>query len=279
MQPALYQALRCQIVATFLVFAVCQFGIPITLEALPLAAFQGLLASFLALLWKSDRWWPPIHLVFTPSIVLAAQLRLPPSLYALGFLVLLGLYWTSFRTRVPLFLSNIATVHRLAAHLHESSNTSVLDIGSGTGTFVVRLATLRPDWRIHGVELAPIPFLISRYRVRQLANASIARQDFWQISLNGYEVVYAFLSPAPMLALWDKAKHEMAPGSLLVSNSFPIPGIAAENVIKVGDRRNTCLYCYRIPHSPKATKGSTVGHGLRGSRAHRDNGLDTSEKS
>jgi hypothetical protein len=42
--------------------------------------------------------------------------------------------------------------------------------------------------------------------------------------LAGQDVVYAFLSPAPMKQLWAKAQAEMTPGSLFVSNSFPVPG-------------------------------------------------------
>ena len=68
----------------------------------------------------------------------------------------------------------------------------------------------------------------------------------WRADLAGYDVVYAFLSPAPMPALGEKAKREMRPGSLLVSNSFAVPEVSPERVIELDDARQTLLYCYRL---------------------------------
>ena len=79
-----------------------------------------------------------------------------------------------------------------------------------------------------------------------LTNMTVRRGDFWQEPLNGYDFVYAFLSPAPMPRLWHKACAEMASGALLVSNSFAVPDLAPTHVIEVNDRRATRLYLYRI---------------------------------
>jgi hypothetical protein len=88
-----------------------------------------------------------------------------------------------------------------------------------------------------------------------LPNTRLIRGDFWQSSLADFDVVYAFLSPVPMPALWAKALREMRPGSYLISNSFEILRAKAETVIKVRDRRDTRLYCYRIPGEAKLRKG------------------------
>jgi SAM-dependent methyltransferase len=249
MHPAIYKALRCQLFSVALLFLVGQSGILPPVDILALAALQGLAASFIALMTKSDRWWLPIHLVFMPAIVLAAQLRLPANTYALIFGIVLCVYWTSFRSRVPLFLSNRATVHRLAVALDGEPPFRVLDVGSGTGSFATTLARLRPDWQIKGCELAPAPYALSRWLSRRLPNVAFLRQDFWMLSLRNYDLVYAFLSPTPMEALWKKVRTEMPAGSLFVSNSFPVPGVEPERTIEVGDKRQTRLFCYRIPGS------------------------------
>ena len=70
-------------------------------------------------------------------------------------------------------------------------------------------------------------------------------RSLWREPLGDYDVVYCFLSPAPMAELWAKARREMRPGSLLVSNSFPIEGVTPDAVIEVPDRRRTRLYLYR----------------------------------
>jgi hypothetical protein len=49
-----------------------------------------------------------------------------------------------------------------------------------------------------------------------------------------------------MSAVWQKASREMPAGSMLVSNSFAIPGQEPERIIEVDDRRGTRLLVYRI---------------------------------
>ncbi|MDB5816213.1 MAG: methyltransferase type 12 [Rhodocyclales bacterium] len=244
--PAL-KALVAQLGALALLFMIGHSGgLPFD-HPLALAALQGAIAAFFAAGLRSARWWILIHLAFMPCIVLAAGGGLPPWVYLVAFAGLTLVYWSSFRTQVPLFLSNPLTVHRLAAWLPDEAPLAVLDVGSGTGSLVQRLARLRPDWQIHGIETAPAPYWLSRRLCRKLPNAYLVRGDFWQSSLTEFDVVYAFLSPVPMSALWAKAMREMKPGSWLISNSFEIARATPSSVVNVGDRRNTCLYCYRIP--------------------------------
>ena len=53
-----------------------------------------------------------------------------------------------------------------------------------------------------------------------------------------------------MAEVWQKAASELRPGSVLVSNSFPVPGRESDFVVDVDDRRSTRLYGYRIPSRP-----------------------------
>ena len=217
------------------------------MNLLGLAFLQGGLAAIVSTVLLAPRWWWPIHLIFVPALITAIQLQLPLYLYAAGFCILLLTYWSTFRTQVPLFLSNHITVHRLAAWLTDNRTLNVLDVGSGTGSFALRLAQLRPDWAITGIESAPGPFVISRWLGRKTGNLSLLRANFWPHPLSHYDVVYAFLSPVPMPTLWHKARKEMRPGSLLISNSFSIPGITPDQILAINDRRQTQLFVYRIP--------------------------------
>lgn len=214
---------------------------------LGLVLFQGGVAAASSLALKSDRWWLLIHLAFSPALVLASRLDLAPGWFLAAFILLALVYWSSFRTQVPLYLSNRATGQALLDLLPEGPRLSVMDLGCGTGSLLKHLALARPLIRFTGIETAPIPWLAARLATRSLANCRVSRGDFWPHSLLDYDLVYAFLSPVPMERLWSKARAEMKPGSLLVSNSFAIPGVIPENIILVPDRRQTELYLYRIP--------------------------------
>lgn len=126
------------------------------------------------------------------------------------------------------------------------TNLRFLDLGAGIGSTLRPLAEARPDAHFCGIENAPATWLIGRLRTAGLSNCNWQWGDIWKTKLNDYDVVYAFLSPAPMPALWEKARQEMRPGSLFISNSFAVPEVTANTVIEVDDARQTRLYCYAL---------------------------------
>ena len=215
----------------------------------PLVSAQAVVAATVAAGLRSARWWLPIHLGFLPLAVLAQGAGIHPGWYLGGFVTLVLVYWTSFRTQVPLYLSNAATAAAVAKLLPDGP-ARMLDIGAGTGALLRPLAQARPDCRFTGVELAPATWAIGRLLLRGHANVEWQRGDLFAPDWSGYDLVYAFLSPVPMPAVWAKAIAEMRPGSLLVSNSFPVPGREPDFVVDVDDRRKTQLYGYRIPPRP-----------------------------
>jgi hypothetical protein len=214
--------------------------------SLPLAVLQGVLAAGFGAALRSERWWIVIHLLFSPALILALRLDLPPGLYLAVLAGLTFVFWTTFRGEVPLFLSNRATAEAVLDLLPQAAGLRVIDLGAGTGGLLRRLARARPDAHFTGIEHAPLPYLVARLNARGLANLVIRHGDLWRQPLGGQDVVYVFLSPRAMPRLRDKARAEMPSGALLVSNSFPLPDLAPEQVAEVPDRRGTRLYCYRM---------------------------------
>lgn len=212
--------------------------------SLPLAMLQGGVAAMIALRQGAPRWWLPIHLAFAPLLVLVHGLRLPPAAFLAGFALLLLVFWRIDRSRVPLYLSNRATAEALL-QLLPATPCRVIDLGCGDGGLLARLAKARPDCHFIGIEHAPLPWLVARLRTAGLANVALRYGDFWQENLAAYDLVYAFLSPAPMPRLWGRAAAELGPDALLVSNSFAVPDVVAEKTIPVADRRATRLHLYR----------------------------------
>ena len=216
--------------------------IPVTYQ-LGFALFQGFCAAFVSYKLEAPRWWLPIHLGFVPLAVLASRLVIAPAWYLAGFVLLLLVFWRTDRSRVPLYLSNAATAQAVA-HLLPGTPSHVIDLGCGDGRLIKTLARSRPDCEFVGIEHAPLTWLWARINTLGLPNCRVRRGDFWKQNLALFEVAYAFLSPAPMARLWAKAGVEMRPGSLLISNSFEIPGVESDELVEVGDKRGTRLLCY-----------------------------------
>jgi len=216
--------------------------------ALALAMLQGGVAAAIALTQGAPRWWIVIHLAFAPLVFAVHRLDIPPGWFLVGFLLLLLVFWRTDRSRVPLFLTNRQTAEAVRAQLPPGP-CRVLDVGCGDGSLLARLARARPDCRFVGVEHAPLPWLVAKLRTHHLPNVDIRHGDFWRLSLAGHDLVYAFLSPAPMARLWEKARTEMAPEAVLVSNSFPVPDVRPFLTLRVKDRRATRLFLYH-PGAP-----------------------------
>lgn len=217
---------------------------------------QALCAAGLARLLHSDRWWFWIHLGFAPGAMGASALHIPPVWYFGLFVVLAIVYGSHFRSQVPLFLSNSTTEQTLLGLIPSGKPMRFLDFGSGLGGVVRAVAAQRPLIQCDGVEGAMGPALLARLLALGRRNCDLRWGDFWKTDLSGYDIVYAFLSPVPMPAVWEKACREMKPDTLLISNSFPVPGVKPVRTVQVNDRRSTRLYVYRIPllHKKSATQ-------------------------
>jgi len=204
----------------------------------------GGIACIFATLARQPWWWRAIHAAFMPLIWLTQGLHIEPGWFLLAFVVLLLVYRGALSGQVPLYLSNRQTVAALAELLAERGPCRVLDLGAGLGSTTVPLADHLPDSHFTGVENAPLTWLIGRILSLGRSNISWRWDDLWQARLGDYDVVYAFLSPAPMEKLWHKVCAEMAPGSLFISNTFPVPGVTPERVIEVDCTPARPLYCY-----------------------------------
>lgn len=206
-------------------------GLPVWM----LFLLQGVVASILSILLAMAVWWRWIHLLFPVAVLLMLQWQLPAWIYLLAFCFTLAMFWSTYRTQVPFYPSLPATWRQVKALVPADRKVSVLDIGSGTGGLVLYLARERLNARCAGVELAPLPWLVSvLLAYLKKSPVSFKYGDYQAVNLSEYDVVFAYLSPAAMPDVWRKAKKEMQAGSLLISYEFEIPGVVPK--LQIQDR-------------------------------------------
>ncbi len=243
-QALFYQILSFSLVLLIARGLVAIFDISVNLWLA--AFFQGLLAACFSCWRKLASWWLAIQLFFPLVLLFALSLQLPPMLFMLGFLALLFLYWTTFRTQVPFYPSGSATWQAVAELLPQELAIRFIDIGSGLGGLTLNLAERRPESEFTGIEIAPLPWLVSVLRVfLTRSRARFKRGDYRHLDFAAYDVVFAYLSPVAMPALWEKARAEMRAGTLLLSYEFLIPDVVPTMVIAplVNHRQ---IYCWRM---------------------------------
>lgn len=245
MLAALLRALLIQLSAALLVFYfVAPLAQPVLWSGLQAAAAL-LLASLLRQRGMA-RW---LHGVLGPLVLAALWLALPPWVYLLAFVLTYAVSRNAITERVPLYLSSRESTEALAAWLPPDAR--VLDLGSGDGRVVLALARLRPDIQVAGVENAMLPWLWSRCRHRLAgspANARLYYGNFWQQDWGQYNVIHAFLSPAPMDKVWQYFLNKCHTNSWLVSNTFTINTEEPTQRLPLGGILQKELLIWRHPH-------------------------------
>lgn len=227
------------------------------------AVLWGIYACVISAFAGLRRWWLPIQALAPVSLWLFLQLDLPTWVFPLAFLLLLSVYWNAFGEGVPLYLSNRTTAEALSGILASRQAASFIDLGSGLAGPLLYLAGKHPDTAFKGVETAPMSYLLSKLRRMAFRgeNLDLNYRSIWQEDLSAHDVVYCFLSPVPMPKLYDKARAEMAKGSLLISNSFEVPGHAPDRIVQLADRRQTKLLMWEMPgpvESPEETSAASA---------------------
>ena len=224
----------------------CYFFLQKPLSWLEVSILIGGMAFLFASLTRQLWWWKIIHTVFAPAAYFFLKLQISPEWYLLAFAILFLVYRGALSGQIPLYFSNKRSAAALIRFFASRPPTNIIDLGAGIGSVVYPLAKALKSAKVTGIENAYLPWLIGWLRTARLTNCRWSMRDFWKEPLADYNVVYAFLSPAPMSDLWVKINREMQPGSLFISNSFQVPGQDASFVIEVPDTRKTRLFCYRI---------------------------------
>lgn len=211
------------------------------------ALSQGVLAAALGQWLGLRRWWLVLNLLFVPGLLVVQSRQWAGEWFLVAFLLLLLVNWNSFRERVPLYLSGVRARRLLSQRLAGlPAGFAFVDLGCGLAGTLVQLARDYPAARLVGVETAPLVFVLAWLRCLRYRNCHVRYRSLWRENLAAYDAVYCFLSPAPMAELWAKAQREMRPGSLLISNSFEVPGVAATEVIELDDWRASRLLLWRL---------------------------------
>jgi hypothetical protein len=227
--------------------AAFSFGVELTFSILDMVLMQALLAAIASYFVGMASWWRWIHFGFPIAVWGMSSWQLPNEFYLAGFVISLSFFWTTFRSQVPFFPSRPIVWRQVAKLMPKNQPVRLIDIGSGLGDMPMYIAKMRPECRIEGIEIAPLPWLLSFVRGQlRRSSAIFNRGDYRTLDFGNYDMVFAYLSPAAMLSLWEKARQEMQSGSLLISLEFEIPGIVPTMRI-VGDEHSPMLYVWRLP--------------------------------
>lgn len=137
----------------------------------------------------------------------------------------------------------------IAAILAEEMKTgSIAELGSGWGTMLPVLSRKLPQCAISGFENSPVPFLFSRLLLLCIRRKQIRVifGSFYKTPLAPYDAVVCYLYPGAMEKLKLKFTQELKSGSLIISNTFAVPGWEPERTVVLNDFFRSPVYVYRM---------------------------------
>lgn len=249
--PPIFVALAIQIFAFLILYLSLpwlEFQINVFIPVILKILVQGLLAAIGSYCFKQSYWWVLIQLFFPLLLLLALRVDVPIWIFPVIIVLLAAVFWNVVFNRVPLYLTNDKTARKLLTIIPKTKDLKFVDLGSGLANTLRDLAIERPSQSFFGYETAPGPYMLSWVltRLKGASNVHLRLKSIWKASLSEYDVVYCFLSPVPMQRLYDKAKREMKPGSLFISNSFIVPDQKPDRTVTVSDGRKTKLMIWKI---------------------------------
>ena len=190
---------------------------------------------------------------------LAVEIDLLPELGLLAAVLLGALVSIAYTVKtgtspVPSSPAAIAAILSLAAgplerRLSQERRALLVDLGAGWGGVSFALARRFPEARVVGYEVSPLPWLVARLRLllRPTPNLRFERRDFLAAPLDGAALVTCYLGPGAMARLRPKLESELPSGCQVLSNTFAVPGWAAERIERVDDLYAFSVYRYDMP--------------------------------
>lgn len=152
--------------------------------------------------------------------------------------------------------SSRKAVESILSELPTHLTGHIVDLGAGWGTLTIAVACRHPNCQIDSYEVSFIPWIVMSVRIwlRQLKNVRVVHEDFFTNPLDEASVVICYLYPGAMKKLKSKFEKELRMGTLIISNTFAIPGWKPQRVYILEDLYRTPIYVYRIEKKDKDIK-------------------------
>ena len=176
---------------------------------------------------------------------------LPYLLNGILLLAIASIIYYGIRLGITPMPSSRKAVATFIDLIPDSTHGKIVDLGSGWGTLAYPIAKRFPNSQVVGYELSPIPWLYSRLKglfVRR-PNLTLHRQSVFTAELSDVDVVVVYLHPAAMRKLGPKFERELRSGTLILSNTFPVPTWKPAQTIHLGKSwlsTSNDIYVYRV---------------------------------
>lgn len=168
-------------------------------------------------------------------------------LWAVGLLFAASIVWTTLRVGISPMPSSAKATRAILDLIPGSAGERIAELGSGWGGLALAVTSHRPKARVVAYELSLLPWVWSIGVARLMGRREIefVRRDFFDADLGDTDVVLCYLFPGAMERLAERLGHLKA-GSIIISNTFRLPGWQTDEVVELDDLYRTRIYRYVV---------------------------------
>ena len=162
-------------------------------------------------------------------------------LFGIGFIML------SFRNIVPFVPTPKKIARKMVELAQIKKDERICDLGSGTGRIILAAAKESKQNLIIGVELSPtlrfVTKLILLFHPLIRKRIQIINQNFFNLDLRSFDVIFAFITPEGLRRLTEKFKL-LKKGSRIVTYMFPLEDTISFDVQVAHVSSKDSIYIY-----------------------------------
>jgi hypothetical protein len=125
---------------------------------------------------------------------------------------------------------------------------NIAELGSGWGGLAFALAKHYPEASVSAYELSYVPYLFSTLRLKLQGqnNLQFLREDFLTADLSQTALIVTYLFPGGMGKIAAQLIPRLRKNTILLTNTFALPGHHSEQKIILKDFYHTPVYRYRV---------------------------------
>jgi hypothetical protein len=159
--------------------------------------------------------------------------------------------WISLRVGISPMPTSKTVLHTWSGLLPDEVDGEILELGCGWGTLLKFLCQKYPKHSVTGLELSPLPWLVSYGRSRFWGHedCEVVRRDFWRQEGQRAGLVVCYLYTGAMKQMAEGWTKTLPEGCYILSHTFAMPGWSPIKTAQAQDMYKTPVYLYQIGHS------------------------------
>ena len=161
-----------------------------------------------------------------------------------GCVFMVNALYTTLRYGLPYVSSPDWTIGALNERLHLGKDDLLVELGCGDARVLVGIAKRFPEAKYIGYEIQWWPYVLAKWRCRNMKNISIERKNFLRVDLAPATVIYGYFISSMMPKVAELLKAQ-AHHHTLISLGYELPGFTAREVVPNPSGHGSSLRWYQ----------------------------------